>query len=56
MEDRKKLEIHLTSTWMIDNIRYPPVVKKQYFTNILHHQVNYLMSIRKRQKPSITHL
>ena len=36
MEDRKKLVIHLRSTWMTDRIRYFPVVQKQYFTNILH--------------------
>jgi len=36
MEDRKKLVIHLRSTWMTDCIRYFLVVQKQYFTNILH--------------------
>jgi len=34
MEDRKKLVIHLRSTWMTDRIQYFPVVHKQYFTNI----------------------
>jgi len=38
MEDRKKLVIHLRSTWMTDRIRKFPVVQKQYFTNILHPQ------------------
>ena len=36
VEARKKLVIHLRSTWMTDRIRYFPVVQKQYFTNILH--------------------
>jgi len=36
MEDRKKLVIHLRSTWMTGRIRYFCVVQKQYFTNILH--------------------
>jgi len=36
MEDRKKLVIHLRSTWMTDRIQYFPIVQKQYCTNILH--------------------
>ena len=35
MEARKKLVIHLRSTWMTDKIQYFPIVQKQYFTNIL---------------------
>jgi len=56
MEERKKLEIHVTNTWMIDHIRYFPVVNKQYFTNILHYYFNYPRSMRKMQKTSIIYL
>ena len=56
MEERKKLEIHVTNTWMIDHIRYFPVVNKQYFTNILHYYFHYPRSMRKMQKTSIIYL
>jgi len=36
VEYSKKLEIHLASMWMRDQIRYLPVDKKEYHINILY--------------------